>query len=450
MIEMKDILNTVICGDCLEVMRQLPDCSVDTLITDPPYGLKFMGKTWDYQVPSVGHFAEMLRVARPGAILLCFGGSRTWHRIACHIEDAGWQIRDTLFWLYGSGLPKSLDIGKDFDRRACMEKLTQELGRRPTKKEWDAAWKNFRKVVGKRTDRAATSKCDIRGGKLVGGDRPRIDLSDITGPTTEMAKAWDGWGTGLKPACEPIIAAMKPLDGTFIENAEKWGVAGMNIDGGRISHDEPSKTTTRKKNTGIGWNNTNCGLRENQTNIASANGKGRWPANVILDEEAAAMLDEQSGQLQSNSGNLKPLIGRTVNTYGQFAMKSGKGISDIGGASRFFYTAKADKTERDAGLRDAGIYGKYEGKLTLPRKNHHPTVKPLDLMVYLCRLTMTPAGGLILDPYAGSGTTLRAAEAVGRPFIGIEIAPEYCEIARRRVRFERDKLVLFNKSVPSV
>jgi site-specific DNA-methyltransferase (adenine-specific) len=301
-------------GDCLEEMKTLPANHVDTIITDPPYGLSFMGKEWDKGVPGVPFWSEMLRVSKPGAMLLAFGGTRTFHRMTCAIEDAGWELRDCMMWLYGSGFPKSHNLHG----------------------------------------------------------------------------AFEGFGTALKPAWEPIIVAMKPIEGTFAENAEKWGVAGLNVDGGRIGLDDGADLSAIQ----------NCHKTNDHTvtlNIdghsqPTYNNKGRWPANLILDEEAGAMLDEQSGRLTSGSGNRRP----------------------NGGASRFFYCAKASKSERGG-------------------DNVHPTVKPLKLMEYLCTLTKTPTGGIVLDPFAGSGTTGVACANTGRKYILIEREQKYIDIILARL-----------------
>ena len=351
----------LILGDCVSVMSTGMDAnSVDTIITDPPYELGFMGKKWDGSCVAfnVATWQAALRVAKPGAILLAFGGTRTWHRLAVAIEDAGWEIRDTVMWLYGSGFPKSLDISKAIDKAAGAE----------------------REIVGRRTDRAATPKQDIRGGRLMNGLNGGIDCSAITAPATAAAKLWNGWGTALKPAWEPIIVAMKPLDGTFAENAQKYGVAGLNIEGGRIGTEDNLAREQPNFNAPNGaiYNMKTGTGRNGVTSIPS----GRFPANLILDEEAGAMLDGQSE-----------------------------------GSSRFFYCAKASKSDRGEG-------------------NNHPTVKPRKLMEYLCKLTKTPTGGVVLDPFAGSGSTGLGAIDAGRDFIGIEREQEYFNIARRRLGIE--------------
>jgi len=411
---------TVLVGDCREVMADMAANSVDTIITDPPYGLEFMGKEWDHGIPG-RHFWELaLRVAKPGAILMAFGGTRTWHRLACAIEDAGWEIRDTLMWLYGNGFPKSHDISKAIDKAAGVE----------------------REVVGIKHGTTAapeTGRHDMPG-KATGV--PQVDCDvPITAPATALAAKWDGWGTALKPAWEPIILAMKPLDGTFAHNAETWGVAGLNIDGGRIGvadgHGGGSMATS-----GFVSGYAHDGF--------VASDQGRWPANLLLSEDTAAMLDEMSGELHSNSGNLKQYNGQTGNCYnGGWAQRSDRGRTDTGGASRFFYVAKASRREREAGCEGMEVqrvghsaYGEFAGtpehgtnQTSTKTRNHHPTVKPIALMRYLVKLTATPTGGVVLDPFMGSGSTGCACALEGREFIGIEQEPEYAEIAERRIAY---------------
>lgn len=342
-------------GDCREVRTVLADNSVDTIITDPPYGIRFMGKAWDgadiektmaskhhgkregastaagtydlslsanqaFQLWCEEWAKEMIHVVKPGGFMLVFGGTRTFHRMVAGIEDAGWEIRDCMMWLYGSGFPKSHNLHDKFE----------------------------------------------------------------------------GWGTALKPAWEPIIVAMKPTEGTFAENAERWGVSGLNIDGSRIGTEVlPQHPRGDAVNTSF----MSGGSTPERT--------GRWPANLILDEEVGKVLDEQSG------------------------------IE----ASRFFYCAKSSKSERNAGCDalEARIAGGLEGRADgspgtqTKNRNIHPTVKPLKLMEYLCTLTKTPTGGIVLDPFAGSGTTLLAAKNTGREYIGIEQNPEYFQIIKARL-----------------
>lgn len=414
----------VITGDCLAVMPTLAARSVDAIVSDPPYGLAFMGKGWDHAVPGVEFWREALRVAKPGAHLAAFGGTRTYHRLAVAIEDAGWEIRDCLSWLYGSGFPKSLDVSKAVDRHMGAER------------------------AGRVVEDAGTS------GSLSG---PRRNVVSPGLATTEEARAWEGWGTALKPAWEPIILARKPLAGTVAANVLQHGTGALNIDGCRV---------VGPKGDGV-WGSSNATVdRERKFNaspgmsdyrseaVRSGDGQvGRWPANVVLDEAAAAQLDQQA----PDTGGCAPASGPSLRgaTSASAAYGARLGLDgdpafhgDRGGASRFFYTAKAGKAERNAGLEhlppritntdtppDAkGANSPRAGAIRSgAAANHHPTVKPLDLMQWLCRL-VTPKGGVILDPFCGSGTTGRAAIAEGFQFIGIELDPDYTEIARARIR----------------
>lgn len=407
---MKVELNKIYRGDCLNVMAQWPENFVDTIITDPPYGLAFMGKDWDQSVPGPRFWQEMLRIAKPGALLLTFGGTRTYHRMACAVEDAGWQVRDCLMWLYGSGFPKSLDISKALDKRAGAE----------------------REVIGYKRQGPRS---------MFDGGKPR--------PATLPATLWDGYGTALKPAWEPILLAMKPLDGTFAENAERWGVAGLNVDGGRIGIEGGTQKTNFAKRESVsaygdGLNGGGC---------ESINA-GRWPANLLLDEEAAGMLDGQTGDRKAGGvvNGAEPSRTGQNGIYGDWERVANKPFADSGGASRFFYVAKADRSERNEGCEELpkkfngtmgnGI-GEREHDPSDPRSqtgNHHPTVKPLDLMKYLCNLTRTPTGGIVLDPFSGSGSTLWAAEFHNRPWLGIEMNPEYAVIAEARLVRERSQM----------
>ena len=396
-------------GDCLSVMPSLPAQSIDTILTDPPYGLDFMGKSWDHGVPGVEFWQAALRVAKPGAILMAFGGTRTFHRLACAIEDAGWELRDTMCYLYGSGFPKSLDISKAIDKAAGEY------------------------IAGEETE-------NTRHG--IEGDDKNYNHSKVaraSNPQSDAAHLWQGYGTALKPAWEPIIVAMKPLEGTYAENAQKWGVAGLNIDGGRIGT-EPVPINHLEKWSGFGQEKRPDYTQE-------INSKGRWPANLLLDEESARLLDEQSGEIAAGYR-----VNPSTNKSTWFGAKDGshiegeRGYADHGGASRFFYTAKASSSERNAGLEDMEAVkvetmneyarpseGRTADKNGGPKQNFHPTVKPVDLMRYLCKLTKTPTGGVVLDPFMGSGTTGIACILEHRDFIGIEIDQKYAEIAKKRI-----------------
>lgn len=363
-------------------MAAMEPASVDAIVTDPPYGLAFMGKEWDHGIPGVLFWSEALRVAKPGAHLAAFGGTRTYHRLACAIEDAGFEIRDCLCWLYGSGFPKSLDVSKAIDKAAGAE----------------------RPVVG------VESRSDKRGGNFHGASeqRPPIEWKRTSAASAASA-AWSGWGTALKPAWEPIILARKPLVGTVAANVLEHGTGALNVDGCRIEARTieggtlAQNTHLRSRVNKSGGNVFSMGSEPYRSNTA-----GRWPANVALDEEAAAMLDAQSGDRQSGDYGRLGYRG-----FGVGPMPAIQG--DNGGASRFFYTAKASSGERH-----------YAGR------NAHPTVKPVDLMRWLCRL-VTPPGGLILDPFCGSGSTGVAALAEGFTFIGCELNADYVAMARRRI-----------------
>ena len=424
----------LILGDCLEKLKDLADNSVDSIVTDPPYGLSFMGKKWDYDVPSVEIWKECYRVLKHGGHLLAFGGSRTYHRLAVNVEDAGFEIRDQIMWIYGSGFPKSHNIGKSVDKK---------LG-------------NKRQTVG--VSKAGKTALGQNSGWNSHENKTKIDI-------TKGSSQWEGWGTALKPAHEPIVMARKPLsEKSVADNVLKWGTGGVNIDDSRIQHDEPLKTTNRTKK-GNTWNDKNSGFRNNLPNLASASPSGRFPANVIFDEEASKILDEQSGIL-NKQGKCK-----TDNKSGwQNEYVGGDKVNaverklylDTGGASRFFYCAKTSKKDRNEGLEhlegkqvgtlnanssDLENYGgsslgssSLKGKHKPPqlKQNFHPTVKPTKLMAYLVNL-VTPKNGIVLDPFMGSGSTGKACIQKGFDFIGIEMQEEYMDIAKARIEHEENK-----------
>lgn len=338
-------------------MKRLEDNSVDSIVTDPPYGLSFMGKKWDYDVPSTEIWAECLRVLKPGGHLLAFAGTRTQHRMAVRIEDAGFDIRDMIAWVYGSGFPKSMDVSKAIDKAAGAER--EVIG----KNQFAA-----RRVQNK--DRPNTANV----GGYVNSEASLL----ITAPATEASQQWQGWGTALKPALEPITVARKPLIGTVAANVLEHGTGALNIDGCRVSTSDVLSFGSRELGDGIKYGKckpTTEGIQHDQ---------GRWPANLIHDGS-----DEVDGMFP----------------------KSASGT--FGSASRFFYCAKASKKDRG--------------------DNNHPTVKPTDLMRYLCRL-VTPPGGVVLDPFTGSGSTGKAAMLEGFSFIGCELSEEYAAIAKERIK----------------
>jgi site-specific DNA-methyltransferase (adenine-specific) len=376
-------------GDCRDIMEgQLPDNSVDSIVTDPPYELGFMGKGWDGS--GIAYNCEVwenaYRILKPGGHLLAFGGTRTWHRLAVAIEDAGFEVRDSVAWMYGSGFPKSLDVSKAIDKAAGAQ----------------------REVLGE-TRQGAQQQSTGRYGAWGEGITP-------TAPATPAAEQWQGWGTALKPAFEPIVVARKPLIGTVAENVLTHGTGALNIDGCRIGTDGGTAGATAGPTTGIYGNGLNGQFSK------PVAGLGRWPANVILDESQAAALDKQSGVLKDGVAGART---GAANGYeggwgGQPEHRNGYGGQ--GGASRFFYVAKAGKKERP----------NVDGVA-------HPTVKPMALMRYLVRL-VTPPGGTVLEPFAGSGTTIEAALEEGFNVIGIEMTDEYLPLIMARIERYGDKL----------
>lgn len=427
----------IIRGDSTEELKKLDADSVDAVVTDPPYGWRFMGKAWDgedidrmteerakYQQSvgkdgkprtsprvapseSAGKYdnsmlanrnfmnwtclwaTEAYRVLKPGGYMLVFCGPRTYHRMASGVEDAGFEIRDQLQWLFGSGFPKSLDVSKAIDKAAGAE----------------------REVIGYRDPKGSVhgdAMPDSTGSHIYSGDlRSNVGITD-------EAKQWQGWGTALKPANEPIVLARKPLsESTVAKNVLKHGMGALNIDVSRIATSE--KLSQGASDLGYG--------RVTEPVKTQQHPQGRWPANVLFDEKAAAMLDEQSGVLKSGGKQgAEYLTANAENQYGFGKNNGDKQSSSFfgtsGGASRFFYVAKASKRERNAGMDD--------------KANNHCTVKPIRLMEYLCKL-ITPPGGIILDPFMGSGTTGVAAKRLGFEFIGIEREQEYVDIATRRI-----------------
>jgi site-specific DNA-methyltransferase (adenine-specific) len=398
-------------GDCREVLASLPDCSVDSVVTDPPYELGFMGKAWDGSgiAYSVEMWAEVLRVLKPGGHLCAFGGTRTYHRMACAIEDAGFEIRDSLHWVYGSGFPKSLDVSKAIDKAAGAE----------------------REVI-------ATQARQGRSAGILG--TPVDIVRDITTAATDAAKQWEGWGTALKPAHEPIVLARRPLIGTVAANVLTHGTGALNIDGARVDMgDEYDPTKVQRQQH-------SSGAIEGAFGAASLIGKeiatykpgGRWPANVIFDTEAGALLDEQSGVRTSGTGAIRKTAPGSFGLGGDGSLNVEYG--DTGGASRFFTAIEWDD-DTDLGIDVPFRYvpkpSKRERTCEGTVSGSHPTVKPLALMRWLVRL-VTPPGGTVLEPFAGSGTTLMACVMEGFNGIGIELTDEYLPIIEGRVKWAHD------------
>jgi len=405
-------------GDNREVLKNLADDSIDSVVTDPPYELGFMGKSWDATgvAYSVELWQEVMRVLKPGAHLLAFSGSRTYHRMAVAIEDAGFEIRDQIMWIYGSGFPKSHDISKGIDKQAGAEREVVKTG----------------------------FAYGISVGQEAQGYRPADYVSKQLSneAITTEAKQWQGWGTALKPAHEPIVVARKPLIGTVAANVLTYGTGGLNIDGSRVGSEIVSTHHAPK--------GTFAGGEPNRGSDTSTyqNHTGRWPANVIHDgsDEVVALFPDTKGQrIRPKIEGKKGLPISEESFTSEIASGETFGYTDSGSAARFFYCAKASKRDRNEGLDGFEVkqtlgggglteVGGAYGSIKAAGQNHHPTVKPTDLMRYLCRL-ITPPNGTVLDPFMGSGSTGKAAMYEGFKFIGVEMTDEYLPIAKARIEF---------------
>jgi DNA modification methylase len=505
-------------GDCLDVLKTLPDASVDAVVTDPPYELGFMGKKWDaagiaYSVPL---WTEALRVLKPGGHLLAFGGTRTYHRMACAIEDAGFEVRDSLHWIYGSGFPKSLDVSKAIDKQrddtadilrvtAAIREARNRAGlsnadidahfgtsgmaghwtsaaSQPAVPKWKQ-WERLRSLLGmgdeldaevwRLNGRKGTpgeawhlrevvgQKVSSLGGTVAAGERDpefiakhRGLLFDVTAPATDAAKEWHGWGTALKPAHEPVVVARKPLVSTVAENVQQYGTGALNIDGCRVGVGGQLKWSQPR---GMGSENSFADDAWTQAQgrafaEALSSPVGRWPPNLLLshtpecgeacaDECAVAEMDRQSGNRNAGGAVKTQRQGFAGNSFmggGSGVDAAFAGYGDSGGASRFFpvfkYQAKASRSERERGLNEG-------------QKASHPTVKPVELMRWLVRL-VTPRGGVVLDPFTGSGTTGVAALLEGAQFVGIEREPEYHAIASARIQHATESRDKVRESTP--
>ena len=409
-------------SDCISAMKSLADNSVDSIVTDPPYELGFMGKSWDNSgiANNVEMWAEALRVLKPGGHLLAFSGSRTYHRMVCAIEDAGFEIRDQIMWVYGSGFPKSLDVSKAIDKKAGVQ----------------------REIV------SSYETHDIRNAGLM--DKKGGVTVNKTAPNTDSAKQWDGWGTALKPAHEPIVMARKPVVGTVANNVLTYGVGGLNIDGSRVATDDKWESTGKQsKPSQVLQGGIDGSLN---VSISTTHPKGRWPANFIHDnsDEVVALFPDVKGKTGMNQQASSRGLYEGGESFGD--TKINDGITDTGSAARFFYCAKASKRDRNEGLdgfdtkekryrataNGTGATSKgMERFTTQPVPNHHPTVKPTSLMQYLVRL-VTPKDGVVLDPFMGSGSTGKACVYEGFNFIGIDQDLDYVNIAKARIEFAKD------------
>lgn len=422
----KDYLETknqfkIINSSMLELDKHIKPNNIDSIVTDPPYELNFMNKGWDNAGVSFNKdtWKKCYEVLKPGGYLLAFGGSRTFHRIACAIEDAGFEIRDTIMWLYGSGFPKSMNLGLAIDKKNGVES----------------------KVVGEGksgvSSRAYQSEETTTAGKY-----------EIKQATNE----WQGWGTCLKPAFEPIIVARKPFKGSLVDNVLEYGVGGLNIDECRVELQENETIAKNVEYKDIkqsdGWGTKKC--------ITEQSNQGRFPANLILTYDETDFDEVCGGFPNSNKPNgsiTNPNLHNSLGDNGIFNKYSDKqplwnAYQDSGSASRYFYCAKASKKDRDEGLDEFKNTTVNDGRNTpidnafqrgeTPRKNIHPTVKPTTLMQYLIRL-VTPKGGTVLDPFMGSGSTGKAVayenneRDANYSFIGIELIKEYCDIAQARI-----------------
>jgi len=401
----RDCIHT---GDAFDVLPELPAESIHACVTDAPYGLAFMGRDWDdfepkeYQEWCERWAREVKRVLKPGGHLLAFSGNRTHHRLFTGVEDAGFEIRDTITWHYGGGFPKASDISKTIDKRADAEREVVGEKTTPDGKPYSERKKQFQ------------TEGSHEGYQRPSDDNPR---NELTAPATDAAKEWDGFKTGLKPATEYVVVARKPFDSATVDCVLEHGTGALNIDGTRIESGErpqrESGTETHDRNM---WDETST--IGNGSKATGTTTEGRYPSNVVFDETEAERLDREVGErdtgdtvTRSNSQFLKHHDGR-----------EGEAYEDGGGPSRYFYTSKASKAERTL-----------DGQID----NAHPTVKPADLMEWLVTL-VTAEGQIVLDPFTGSGTTCRAAKDLGREFVGIERQAKWADVARVRVGLTPD------------
>jgi DNA modification methylase len=408
----------VINGNSAEILKTYPDNSFDCVVTDPPYGINFLGKAWDSNTGDKEVYEQCLRVLKPGGHLLAFSAARTYHHLAMTVELCGFEIRDQIMWIYGSGFPKSQDVGRQIDK-------SQNKG----------------KFIG-------TGATQISGGpkEFPDGALPRSEKM-IHEPETDEAKQWSGWGTQLKPAHEPIVMARKPMKQPIKDNVQEYGTGAINIDATRVGDDiMPIGAHEQTKNL---FDPNKKSAYSEKTNI------GRFPANVILDREAGKILDEQApkvGNLFSGKRTKSSTTGSGHSLVKEKHKGEDNGVFDgLGGASRFFYCPKVNRKERHIGCdmenaprpgsngHGGGVYENdtwsdslQNVNITSNEHNTHPTVKPIELMKYLIKL-VTPPNGHILDPFNGSGSTGCAAVELGFDYTGIELDPNYVEIANKRI-----------------
>jgi site-specific DNA-methyltransferase (adenine-specific) len=449
-------------GNSLDLLPTLADNSIDAIVTDPPYGLGnpdpdyiikaiqqwasgdrshipegkgFMGKSWDSFVPPPAIWDECLRVLKPGGHLLAFAGTRTYDLMGISIRMAGFEIRDSIGWVYGSGFPKSLDVSKAIDKAAGAE-------REPVLEIISDIFGD-QEVEKKLTNPGSTAD------RLAMGNNWQ-DNPVETKPATPEAQKWQGWGTALKPALEPIVVARKPLIGTVAENVLTHGTGGLNIDASRIGSEGGNRRNDFDETDSENLYKSAMFSQSKPAELVK--GLGRWPANLILDEYTAELLDEQSGQVKGNPGAKQTTDFRFMNDAdGKQNLIQGD-RKDIGGASRFFYVAKASKRDRNEGLEDFEAQRHSDRELddgaggdnprnrtNNAKQNFHPTVKPTELMRYLVKL-ITPPGGTVLDPFTGSGSTGKAAIFEGFDFIGIELTEDYWPIIEGRLKHAEAKV----------
>jgi len=388
--------DTIHHGDAFDVLPELPSDSIHACVTDPPYGLAFMGRDWDdfepkeYQAWSERWARAVKRVLKPGGHMLAFSGNRTHHRLFAGVEDAGFEIRDTITWHYGSGFPKALDVSKAIDKQADAER--EVVAENPSGRSYAAE---------KRTEGRSQSGRTIH--------------APITAPATNAAKQWDGWKTALKPATEYVVMARKPFDGTVAENVQTHGTGALNIGECRVGSDELEYTVTDQRGGHVGG--------DNSRQSGPVEVEGRYPSNVVFDDEEADRLDRRVGTLESGSRSAGTYDTADGDVYGSFDESQRPALSGSrGGPSRYFYTSKASRSER---THDDTI------------ANTHPTVKPIDLMEWLIKL-VTAEGQIVLDPFVGSGTTAVAAKRLNRQFVAIEREAEYHSLAQARAGLTPD------------